>query len=289
MTNVRTVSEFRAAIRAANLTTNQDVILLAEGTYAFAGIASAHLGPSVLPVITSAINIVGQGRDNTILDAQRNGRLFTIEGGRLVLRRLTLTRGAIDTAQSASGGGAALLVKGTLQIEHCAITKSGASAVSPGGDAAGGGILVTDGKLILEDESCPTTGEHCGAVAINGSSLVAAIRHVIMNANLATGGKGGGFYVGKATARVTESTIKDNRAKADFNMVAESVGGGGIFNSGSLKIVRSAIVANLATPVGSGGGIFNAGTLVLQDSTLATNRAGTFGGGFTVRARRSRK
>ena len=56
------------------------------------------------PVITSAINIVGQGRHNTILHAQRNGRLFTIEGGRLVLRRLTLTRGAIDTDQSASGG-----------------------------------------------------------------------------------------------------------------------------------------------------------------------------------------
>jgi hypothetical protein len=130
VTQVETIAELRAAIRAANVSPDTDVIELAEGTYAFANTSSSLFGPSVLPPITSEITIIGAGRESTILDARGKGRIFTIQGGRLLLRRLTLKHGTVSTGQNAIGGGAALLAKGALEIEHSAISDSTVSAGS---------------------------------------------------------------------------------------------------------------------------------------------------------------
>jgi hypothetical protein len=283
VTPVETIAELRDAIRAANLNPDLDIILLAEGTYAFANTSSALLGPSVLPPITSPINIIGEGRDQTILDARQRGRIFTIQGGRLVLRRLTLKHGALSTGQGVSGGGAALLVSGTLQIEHCTISDSSVSAGAAGAEAAGGAVLMSGGKLrLLDTVLSNNTASIGGAIAVTGSSDTATFRRVIMAGNVSTGGMGGGLYLGKAKALISDSTIRDNRAASGSTVDPTTVGGGGIFNSGSLDIARSAIVTNSATPIGSGGGIFNAGTLTMRDSTLAANHAGTFGGGLRL-------
>jgi hypothetical protein len=73
-------------------------------------------------------------------------------------------------------------------------------------------------------------------------------------------------------------TMKGGFLAFDVNG-APALGGGGLFNVGTLTISHSAITDNLVDE-GDGGGLVNAGTMTITDSTISGNHvAGDFGDG----------
>ena len=79
--------------------------------------------------------------------------------------------------------------------------------------------------------------------------------------------RGGGFFTDYgSSATIADSTISGNSALSPGG----SGGGGGVWNSSSIKITNSTISGNMA---GGGGGIFNVGTATIANSTISGNSA----------------
>jgi Dockerin type I domain len=92
-------------------------------------------------------------------------------------------------------------------------------------------------------------------------------------------GLGGGIHNDQATLIISNCTLLGNVSDA-------GVGGGGIFNTGTLTIISTSVSSNWAgyttgNPFGNGGGIYNGGgTLEIIDSTITGNTALIVGGGI---------
>ena len=89
---------------------------------------------------------------------------------------------------------------------------------------------------------------------------------------------GGGVATGNAVDNtITDSTIRANRV---------AFGGGGVFNNGTVTILRSTVDANRATLAdwGSGGGIQSNGPVDLTASTVSGNSAAVRGGGIAMQS-----
>jgi hypothetical protein len=99
----------RSAVMAANAGSQSDTILLGAGVYATTN------GP--IP-IHGDIRIVGQGPQQTIIEAGHRNRVFEVDGGRLDLAELTL-----------DGGSAATLFKGDVHLTDSQITENDVAAV----------------------------------------------------------------------------------------------------------------------------------------------------------------
>lgn len=86
---------------------------------------------------------------------------------------------------------------------------------------------------------------------------------------------GAGIWNTNGFLRLEDVTVRNNDATgADPK---ESEEGGGIYNTGSMQIIRSTISGNKA---GAGGGIQNHGTLVVYNSTISDNVSQKIGGGI---------
>jgi hypothetical protein len=281
-TVVSTVDELVAAIHRANSDDRPDVIKLRPGRYEFVNRFDTRYGFSVLPLITTEIFLTGTGREETILDAQFQGRHFTIlRGGRLVVRGMTITHGATE-GRNAYGGGAAIVVNGSLRMDECYVTDNRAIT----DDLGGGAILSTDSKIHIEESTLSgnVTDGWGGALFISSSKRPSFLVNVIVDGNRADG-RGGGISNLAHLFFIRGSTISGNSADGQIPNQARFNGGGGIYNIGTVYVSRSAIVGNSAGPIASGGGIFNSGILLLRGSTVGANTAGTYGGGLFNSAR----
>lgn len=177
---------------------------------------------------------------------------------------------ALQQTGDTSSGDSALPIRGRMTIEN---TTTGTLTISRG---VGGDLrlirVATNGTLTVRNlriENGRITSSQNGANIENLGSLV------IENGVVAGGvsSRGGGLH-NVGTALVYRTIFATNTG---------SSGGGGIFNTGLLAVVSSAIVSN-RTEVNSGGaagggGILNRGTLSLTNSTLAYNYAGGYYGG----------
>jgi hypothetical protein len=107
-------------------------------------------------------------------------------------------------------------------------------------------------------------------VTVSKSVLVSLSNMTIRNGFATIGG--GGIY-NNGTLTINNSTVKGNRAKS---------GGGGICNNFSLTINNSTINGNRAqgTVYSAGGAIYNFGRLAINNSTLSGNSAIVGGGIF---------
>jgi len=114
-------------------------------------------------------------------------------------------------------------------------------------------------------DSLTISGNDANEVFNVSSGVTATIAGLTIADGISIGG--GGIYNG-GTLTVTNSTLSGNSAVFD---------GGGIYNDGTLTVTNSTLSGNSA-PSGDGGGIINHGTLTVTNSTLSGNSA-TSGGG----------
>ena len=112
------------------------------------------------------------------------------------------------------------------------------------------------------------SGNNGGAVFNVATAVTADIQGLTIEQGA---GSNGGGIANSGTLRLSNDVISGNKASAN---------GGGIYNSGSLALVDNTISGNSAA--GTGGGIYNSGTLTLTDGTLSGNSASGSGSGIVT-------
>lgn len=273
----------REAILAANNNLAIDGCPAGEGsiradviTFAVSGtILMSH--PDGELVIEESLIIEGNGRTNTILDAQHNSRILLIEDGRAVtLRHMTVQNGATDPTYVNATGGAILNGPVPLFLEDVLVQDSRAE----GGFSAGGGGVASLGRLTMIDSevrnnSADGSYNGGGGILIQDAPLLIQ-DSIISNNSVENGGGGGGIFFLGDVMTVTDSLIENNTA--DFSVY----GGGGIFAVGRLSVQSSVIQGNsIDESSGSGGGIYcECVSMQIISSTIRENSAAfALGGG----------
>lgn len=230
------------------------------------------------PVLTIVGDVAVTVSDLTI----SGGEGIANPGGRLTLRRCTVTE------QSARERGA-VQSGGTLLVEGCRI----ADNVSL---ASGGGIAVDGGQATVRNSVIEgnTAGDYGGGIVARGGTGL-ALENVTVTGNEAANGGG---VASTVPLVVTGGTLADNfgaygaglfsRGKATLNdtVISGNQGdlGGGIYAAGELNLTGAQVFSNFAFGAyGYGGGVMlNEGTLTVIRGALTDNQA-YLGGGLYVR------
>ena len=219
-------------------------------------------------VINKNITIAGQSELNTIIDADGNGYIFSInEVCTVVLKNLTLKNGKSDN-------GGAINNQGKLTIESCSINNNHVDIDS---NVGYGGAIYNSGTLNIT--SCDIYSNH----AADGDSS----HH---------DGRDGGAIYNTGTLTIANSNIYKNHAgngnaPGTGSDIGSGGNGGSIFNTatGNLIITHCSFSNNTAgtggdaTPKanakdgGSGGGIYSNGNLTITNCTFTENSAGDGG------------
>ena len=214
----------------------------------------------VLTIMGKNLNLIGNNRSNTIIDAAGlNSCVITITSATVTISNFTIQNGnnsftSTGTDVELSGGGIYIGSSGKLTINNCTIQNNNINVTSTEADAVayGAGIY------------------NAGTLTINNSTIQ-------NNTNTATGATaaaiGGGIY-NKGTLTITGSTIQNNTNKA--NVAVGSTLGGGIYNKGKLTINNSTIQNNINDAIGVfiaalGGGIYNCGASTIKNSSILKN------------------
>jgi Ca2+-binding RTX toxin-like protein len=217
----------RAIVAANNNTTasgncrqgsGADTIVLPSGsTQRLATVNNTLYGPTGLPVIRSAITIVGKG--STISRANSAPGTPPISAFRLFS---VGTSGALTLQATTVSGGLANPIRGNQYSND------------------GGGALVADGSLRLIGSTISgntAAGEGGGVFSVNATT---SLINSTVSGNT-VGLAGGGLYSRGSTLNLADSTISGNSA--------EDSGGGVWVYSGALNLVRTLISGNSLPPV----------------------------------------
>ena len=240
-----------AAITTANGNGEADVINLGGGSYdlTLADNTSAD-GPNGLPVVTSDITINGNGA--------------------------TIRRTGVPTFRIFQVGTA-----GALTLN--AVTVSGGSAVTPGGDAGGGIVLTGNTNALTLIDSTVTgnaAGTFGGGIALRGSAHTVTLTRTTVSGNTAIAGGGIQCQAVNATLTLDHSRVTGNQA---VSTSGGSVDGGGISISGgpiTISLSDSVVDGNTASSTGDPGGAQGGGisssaeaTYTILRSALTNNHA----------------
>ena len=221
---------FRTVTKALSVAIDGTVIRVGAGQY------TNILETFPMAIIgKNGLQILGAGRDVTVLDAKRSNRVVTLQNtsGHVVLEGLTVTGGKTNN-------GAGLLVDncGDVTIAGCLISNNHAYATT----SQGGGMLLTRSTVTVSN--CVITVNSTTRIP-NGSAY------------------GGGIELETGVLLCRETIIASN--------AAGSLGYGGGLRVGTTArgVVRNCLVSsNNAT---SGHGIYSGGTLVCDNLTLVNN------------------
>jgi hypothetical protein len=181
--------------------------------------------------IDKSLTITGAGEGKTIVDGNQAGSVFSIDPDIDV----TLSDMTIQEGKAAQSGGG-IYNKGTLKLDSCIISENNAQY-------KGSGIYNDNGQM-----------------TITGSR--------VSNNHDATGLYGygiGGGICNEGKMSIIESDIIGNEVYSG----PSDIGGGGIYNSGTLTIIGGTISGNIAHY--EGGGIYNSGTIDITDGIISDN------------------
>jgi len=207
-------------------------------------------------VINKSLEIVGRGAQLTTISAAEPGefpptRVFTVSLGVFVkLSGMTLT------LEHSNRGG--IYTEGNLRVTDSVVTAAYDLQ-------RGGAIYNAGGDLTVVRTSLSGTVETSGGGALyNDPQGKAYLQGCLLERSQSRG-----FGVGvwnDGTMTIVDTSIQHN-----FGTGGCSAVGGGIANTGSLRILRSLIAGNLASA--SGGGIYNGGELTIQESVIQDNQS----------------
>jgi hypothetical protein len=246
----------RGAIIKANQTTDPDTIYVRAGTYTLtiAG-AGEDLAATGDLDIKPGLTIMGLGSGATI-DGNDLDRVFHIAGstGAVHLSNLTITGG------NSSNGGGGIRNQSLLFLKDCAVTDNSS-------DFIGGGIYNSGGSLYLDRTSVNDNQATQAGGIYNQTGTNLNIEDSTIYGNTASNGAGGGvFNNGSSTIRRT--SIWANHTYYDSGSHAR--GGGGIYNSGFLRLFNCSLAINWAHD-DPGGAIYNSNSLDLTHVSISSN------------------
>ncbi|MGQ0622433.1 MAG: choice-of-anchor Q domain-containing protein [Panacagrimonas sp.] len=212
---------------------------------------------AALPDISSEITIEGGG---ATLKRRRGAERFRIlkvtATGTLTLKDTIVTGGhAPDGSFPASTGGGIYVNGGVLTLTGC--TVSGNTASDGGGliNIRGGTSTVLR-STISGNRSSFGGGVYNGSNVFNGPRTTLAVIDSTISGN--DGGRFGGGLWNNGSARLIRSRMVDNRADAGAGVFTQS-------DNASLSLRRSVVSANRGT------GLFVRGNATLSDSTISNN------------------
>jgi len=213
-----------------------------------------------IPVCGRSFDVVGAGRDATVIEAANGDGIFDCgnspAAGDVAFEKLSM-QGAARAILTQSGDGALYLSKVAFRHNSDGIAKQGP-----------GPLVITE--CLFESNTAPMGG---AALTIYSSSS-SSITRSVFNDNVAVGALGGAIVQGRTgLLHVADTSFSRNSAR----------GGGAIFSVGPLTVSRVLFADNEATGVAGspnprGGALLCVGNCVaaLTNSTI-TGRSGSGG------------
>ncbi len=205
------------------------------------------------------MTITSENQQNTIINANHSGTIFTIAAGvNVIISNLTLTK--VNVTSYSGGVGGAISNYGLLTIKNCTLKDNTAVYVS--GAIYNWGTLTIINSTLQNNTATKFktySGGHGGAI-LNDGTLT--ITNSIFNDNHAD--DNGGAIYNDGTLTVTNTTFKNN--------TATSWGGGAICNYGNLTVTYSTLQNNSAS---YGGAIYNYYNTSIKYSLITGNTAPT--------------
>jgi predicted outer membrane repeat protein len=266
----------REAITRANDQVGDDVIVVPAGVFKIiAGIG-----------VTDGVTIQGAGAGGTVVDAQRNDRVFDVLGTapssiRVVIEAMTTRNG-----EALGYGGGIRVGNADLVIRDCVIVGNRAS-LDGGGISNGAAPGTGDVKVVRTTVARNVAGAGGGGMNVTGSSVL-TVKDSTVQRNIATGGSGGIRY---GTATMTNCTVSGNSGLlgggmtgATLTMTNCTVSGnstpGSIGGIGASTAILTGCTVKGNVAGGNAGGIFVGSAVTLTNSTISGNVAGVGGGGI---------
>jgi hypothetical protein len=195
----------------------------------------------------------------TRIDAQRGGRVLTVDAGKVVTVSGFHLTGGVAPGGDRVGGGA--LNSGNLTLVDCQVHDN--TAHTGGGVASrGSGARLYLVRTRVVSNSAQSVG---GGVASLGGSAFVVASHVYSNSAL----DGSGIYLSGGDLSVTDSLIYTNSATVGY-------GGAVLAESGRLDLVNATLYANAAA---NGGGLcIQNATVGITNTLFVANTAAVSGG-----------
>jgi len=259
----------RAAIQEANLTPEDDTIILPKLSFQYVmTIGNAESEDENVSgdfdILQGTITLEGEGPTLTIVDANSVDRVFDVKfGAKLVLNNLAVTEGnslpqTIEGGlQIQTDGGGVRNLQGTLILNNVHIHHNKAHNLGPG--------------IYFQGTSSGNLYDSVGYLEINNSQIYS-------NSSSISNGLGVGVAINGGTAVINGTLIKDNPAGS----VERAILGGGIYSIGNITIKNSAIIDNRSMT--DGGGIYHLlGEFTMINTTVSNNDAIRSGGGLYFR------
>ncbi len=262
-----TAQSLQGAISSAASSAKSDLIVLrttsSSNTITLAG---TELSISINATNSGGVTIVSLGSGKVTINANQQSRIFNIQNSTVGLGGVVITNGKITSGDTATGGG--IYSKNSiLTLSDCIVSQNSVllNAPYPAGDALGGGIRATDGKLMIYNSEL--SGNDAQA---NGPFYFSA--------------GGGGIFSANAELIIKNSKICDNTTSvtpSQPNRGSSWATGAGIsYNSGNGFVLENSIVSgNVATSYsgggssgpGGGGILHYGGTAYLINSEISNN------------------
>lgn len=243
---------YQSLKHAIEQSANGTTIYLANGNYS--GEDNRNL------TIDKSITIVGNSRDNVVIDGENIARIFVINSPIAVkLDSLTLINGHEEIGKTRPQGGAIYSYGASLTLNKVTVKNSD-------GNGNGGGVYNYLGRLTITDSDFINNQakNKGGALFTAGVTVIRNSRFISNQVTDANNGVGGAILIA-GTGLIENSLFEKNHA-------AYSVGG--ICNSGNITINNCSFINQSCKY--AGGAISNHNTAVINNSYFKDNYAGLY-------------
>jgi len=249
--NVSTTPELRQALFDAASNSQDDTILIANGTYKTSDDGAGTF--SYIAYEGNTLTIIGSDKNSCILDGNSESQIFqgiSTQNFKISFSNLTFSNGSIF----GDDGGAIYVDSSVSNLDvYNSIFLNNYASSTGGAISARGGRIYTS---ILNSSFIGNTSDHYGG-AIGGAYL--DIKGSTFDQN--TADSGGGGAVDSSNIFVEDSVFKNNTAYE----------GGGFNSSGTASVINSEFTNNVAT--GSGGGLISRLSSTVLNSKFVNNSA----------------
>jgi predicted outer membrane repeat protein len=277
----------RAAVQSADNSGGASTITVPAGEYALSVPSSSANNPANgdldINGSSTSLTIDGAGSGETIINADRRDRAFTVQSGEsLSISGVTVENGDTEPGghSSESGYGGAILNHGTLTVTGCTLVDS--EAFAAGGAISSTGLAVSVTDSTIEGNTARASGG--GAIAVYDGPLTLTGDTIASN-KTTTGGKGGALFDREHVPQpvdVIDCTVSGNKAGlfgGAFFLRADAAA-----ESGRLTIAGSTFEEDSTEH--SGGAVYdeNFGPIDVEDSRFLKDVSVGWGGAIDVEA-----